>query len=64
MRGVLLALERRAVDLAVLADLGADSLDRAVAQRAGSFGHLAELLHEVRLRRGHGFGCNGHWRMS
>ena len=40
MSGVLLALERLAVDLAALADLAGDGVAAAVAQGAGRLGRL------------------------
>ena len=50
MRGALLALECRGVDLAAGGDFGGDGLDRAVAQGSGRFGSLVEKGNE--LRRG------------
>ena len=47
MRGALLALECRGVDLAAGGDLGGDGLDRAVAQGSGRFGGLVEKGNEL-----------------
>ena len=56
---MLLALQRRVVDLAAGRDLGGDGLHGAVAQRGGGLGSLIEKGDEARTRyasRGSGFG--------
>ncbi len=47
MGGVLLALERGAIDLAARGDLGGDGLDGAVAQGGGSVGGLVEQGNQL-----------------